>query len=74
MAPRKKKTEELDNVPAKGWPKITQGSHSTRIEHEDGRVELITDWESLQRDVREAIASVENKVQKEDKPKRTRKK
>ena len=55
-----------------GWPKVTVGSHSTRTEYEDGRVELVTDWEALQRDVREAIASVENKTQAT--PKRTRKK
>lgn len=54
------------------WPKVTIGSHSTRYEYEDGGVELVTDWDALQRDVREAIASVENKTQ--EKPKRTRKK
>lgn len=69
MAPRKKKEETTET-----WPKVTVGSHSTRTEYEDGRVELVTDWEALQRDVREAIASVENKVQEEVKPKRTRKK
>jgi hypothetical protein len=41
------------------WPKITIGSHSTRTEYEDGRVEFVTDWEALQRDVKEAIASYE---------------
>jgi hypothetical protein len=44
------------------WPKITIGSHSTRTEYEDGRVELVTDWEALQRDVREAIASYESRL------------
>lgn len=71
------------------WPKVTNGSHSTRIEYEDGRIELITDWKALARDVREAIAEYErNKLVEEapyhpgyegaaittPKPKRTRKK
>ena len=56
MATRKKKELEVET-----WPKIIVGSHSTRTEYEDGRVELVTDWEALQRDVREAIASVETK-------------
>ena len=59
MATRKKKNEELVNVPANGWPKITQGSHLTVKTFEDGRTELIWDDEALTRDVREAIASVE---------------
>lgn len=63
MATRKKKEET--------WPKVTVGSHSTRTEYEDGRVDFVWDWEALQRDVREAIASVEGKT--EEKPKRTRK-
>lgn len=66
----RKKKEETTEV----WPKVIQGSHSTRTEYEDGRVEFVTDWEALQRDVREAIASVEVKVTEEVKPKRTRKK
>ncbi len=66
----RKKKEETTEV----WPKVIQGSHSTRTEYEDGRVEFVTDWEALQRDVREAIASVEGKATEEVKPKRTRKK
>ena len=67
MTTRKKK-----EVVTETWPKVTVGSHSTRTEYEDGRVDFVTDWEALQRDVREAIASIENKT--EEKPKRTRKK
>jgi len=44
------------------WPKVTVGSHSTRTEYEDGRVEFVTDWDALQRDVREAIASYESRM------------
>lgn len=43
------------------WPKIIKGSHSTRIEHQDGTVEFHTDWDALQRDVKEAIAEYERK-------------
>jgi hypothetical protein len=69
MATKKKKdTTEL-------WPKVIQGSHSTRTEYEDGSVDFTWDWEALQRDVREAIASVENKTTVvEEKPKRKGKK
>lgn len=65
---RKKKEDTIEV-----WPKVIQGSHSTRTEYEDGRVEFVTDWDALQRDVREAIASVENKTE-EVKPKSIRKK
>lgn len=44
------------------WPKVIKGSHSTRIEHEDGRVEFYTDWEALKRDVRNAILEYESNV------------
>lgn len=44
------------------WPKVTVGSHSTRTEYEDGRVDFITDWEALKRDVRDAIASYESRM------------
>ena len=59
MATRKKKTEELTNVPSGGWPKITQGSHLTVKTFEDGKTELIWDDEALLRDVRDAITSSE---------------
>ena len=56
MATRKKKSES--------WPKVTVGSHLTVTEYEDGRTELVWDHEALQRDVDEAIASLENKPKK----------
>lgn len=58
MATRKKKTEELANVPSGGWPKINQGTHLTVKTFEDGRTELIWDDEQLLKEVKEAIASV----------------
>lgn len=41
------------------WPKVIQGSHSTRIEYEDGTVDFTTDWEALKNDVAKAIAEYE---------------
>jgi hypothetical protein len=59
MATRKKKPD-TDNQPASGWPRITEGSHLRVVEHENGRRELQWDDAALMRDVRAAIASVEN--------------
>ena len=64
----RKKKEILENIDSGGWPKINQGSHLTVKTFEDGRTELIWDDAALERDVREAIASVETQ-----KPKRKRK-
>ncbi len=60
----RKKKEETTEV----WPKVIQGSHSTRTEYEDGRVEFVTDWDALQRDVREAIAEYERSKLVEEAP------
>jgi hypothetical protein len=43
------------------WPKVIVGSHSTRTEYEDGRVEFVTDWEALKRDVSQALREYEQK-------------
>ena len=54
MATRKKS----GNVPSGGWPKIVQGTHLTVKTFEDGKTELIWDWDALVNEVREACASV----------------
>ena len=59
---RKKKLEELGNVPANGWPKINQGSHLTVKTFEDGKIELIWDDDALLRDVQTALTEYENSV------------
>ena len=64
MATKKKKTEVTEAV-------VVKGSHLTVTTYPDGRTELEWDDEALERDVREAIASVESVPAK---PKRTRKK
>ena len=61
MASRKKKPT-IDS-----WPKITQGSHLTVTEHEDGSVDMVWDDEALARDVRNAIASLEQLKSKKKK-------
>ena len=62
MATRKKKTTPTTEVT------VVKGSHLTVTTYPDGRTELEWDHEALERDVREAIASVETQ-----KPKRKRK-
>lgn len=57
MATRKKKTESLND---QEWPKIEKGSHSTRIEHENGHIELVHDWEALANDINTALAQYES--------------
>jgi len=64
MATKKKKAEVTEAV-------VVKGSHLTVTTYPDGRTELEWDDEALERDVREAIASVESVPAK---PKRTRKK
>jgi hypothetical protein len=62
MASRKRQIAKLQNevesknVPADGWPRITQGSHLTVKTFEDGKTELIWDDDALLRDVRAALA------------------
>jgi hypothetical protein len=64
--PRPKKTVTTENKPKKtkeNWPKVIEGSHSVRTEYEDGRVEFVTDWEALKRDVSQALREYESKNQ-----------
>ncbi len=65
MATKKKKAEVTEAV-------VVKGSHLTVTTYPDGRTELEWDDAALERDVREAIASVESASTA--KPKRTRKK
>ena len=88
MSRKKKPVDNSINESLTTWPKVTVGSHSTRTEYEDGRVDFVTDWEALKRDVQEAIADYERKklvdeapfhpgyegaVVKQEKTRRTRK-
>jgi hypothetical protein len=70
---KKATADKLENVPANGWPKISQGTHLTVKTFEDGRTELIWDDEQLLKEVQEAIASVANKGEENVKAKKTRK-
>lgn len=51
---RKNKTEKL-NVDNTAWPKVTQGNHSTIIEHKDGKFEMTWDWNKLNEEINNAI-------------------
>jgi hypothetical protein len=53
MATKKKLIKETSNP---SWPKVTQGSHSTITEHEDGRVDMTWDWDKLNKDINDAIS------------------
>lgn len=69
---RKKKIEEEKTKEV--WPKVIRGSHSTRTEYEDGRVEFVTHWDELARDVRNALTEYENSIKlNKPKTKRTKK-
>jgi hypothetical protein len=67
MATRKKKESATMEMPGTigsakvvfAEPKVVKGSHLTVTTYPDGRTELVWDDEALERDVREAIASVE---------------
>lgn len=57
MATRKKKVEAIVN---QEWPKIEKGSHSTRIEHENGQIEFFHDWDALTNDINKALVQFES--------------
>ena len=56
--------EALGNKESNGYPVISQGTHLTVKTFEDGSTELVWDDEQLEKEVREAIASVETKKTK----------
>jgi hypothetical protein len=64
MATKKSKTVKSSE------PIVIRGSHSTRTEYPDGRVEFVTHWDELVRDVTEALAEYD-KTKVVEKPKRT---
>lgn len=37
-------------------PKIVKGRHTTFVYHRGGRVEMITDWEALAKEINEALS------------------
>lgn len=62
MVERKRKTKEKPIQAIAGkWPKIDIGTHLTVTKYEDGTCLLEWDDEALEREVKAAIASVENK-------------
>ena len=59
MATRKKKSDVI--TLSENLVSVVKGSHLTVTTFPDGRTELLWDDEALERDVRDAIASVEQK-------------
>jgi hypothetical protein len=60
----KKKNSKTEIASDNSWPKITQGSHLTVIEHENGRRELHWNDAALIQDVRNAIDNYEQSQMK----------
>jgi len=50
---------EMTNVPSGGWPRIQQGTHLTVKTFEDGKTELVWDWDALVSEIRKATADAE---------------
>ena len=89
MATKKPKAEVKEKKPAKkttkikepanrdsgGWPKIVQGTHLTVKTFEDGKTELIWDWDALVSEVRNACLKAESNIPAttETKPKKVKK-
>lgn len=61
VLPKEKKTKSK-NVPSGGWPKIVQGTHLTVKTFEDGKTELIWDWDALVSEVRSACLRSESNI------------
>ena len=61
ILPKEKKTK-LKNVDSGGWPKMQQGTHLTVKTFEDGKTELIWDWDALVREVRAACLKAESNI------------
>jgi hypothetical protein len=59
MARKKIQLAEVNSLPT-----VVKGSHLTVTTHSDGKTELEWDWDTLVKEVREAIASVETKPMK----------
>lgn len=74
VLPKEKKTKSK-NVPSGGWPKITQGTHLTVKTFEDGKTELVWDWDALVNEVRMACLKAESNIlaSTETKPKKAKK-
>lgn len=74
ILPKEKKTKPK-NVASGGWPKISQGTHLTVKTFENGRTELIWDWDALVSEVRAACLKAESNIPAgtEVKPKKVKK-
>jgi hypothetical protein len=53
-------TRKLKTAPIEIWPKINQGTHLTVTTYEDGKTELVWDWDALVNEVRTATETAES--------------
>jgi len=60
MAKKKIVGEDAADSVTTQWPKVIQGSHSTRTEYADGRVVFESDWDKLKADVIAALEEYAN--------------
>jgi hypothetical protein len=74
VLPKEKKTKSK-NISSGSWPKIEQGTHLTITTYENGRTELVWDWDALVSEVRVAILKAESNIPAitETKPKKAKK-
>jgi hypothetical protein len=72
VLPKEKKTKQKK---VNSWPKIEQGTHLTVTTHENGRTELVWDWNALVSEVRAALLKAESTIPAttETKPKKAKK-
>lgn len=68
----KSSKKSKESVGRAAGPKITQGSHLTVIEHENGRTELKWDDRALLRDVQQALKSLQPAVEKKPRARKTK--
>ena len=71
--PRKKTNTDKPQPEIVQWPKITQGNHSTFIEHQNGKVEYNVDWDKLAEEINIALTNYKNSSNI-SKPKQTKRK
>lgn len=70
MAKKKQIQEKIETIE---YPKVTEGTHSTFIEHENGDVEHLIDWDKLAEEINKVLTEYENSSNIV-KPKRTKRK
>ena len=62
MASKKSKASPKTKVKeAAVWPKVETTSHLTITRYENGKVDMVFDWDQLEKEVAEVLAGVQKK-------------